>query len=89
MEGDTAVREKLRMFILENFLYGDEEVLDQNSSFIEEGIIDSTGVLELISFLEREFELKVQDEELIPENFDSLESLTSFVLRKLNGMKSD
>jgi acyl carrier protein len=75
---------KVREFIVENFLFGDGEVLKEDTSFMEEGIIDSTGILELVFFLEETFGISVEDDELVPENMDSLRSIAGFIDRKLN-----
>jgi acyl carrier protein len=71
-------------FIKHNFIKGDggKKLLD-NTSFIDEGIIDSVGVLELVAFLEETFGFRVEDEELIPENLDSLGKITAYVESKL------
>ena len=76
---------KVREFVVENFLFGDGEELKQETSFMEEGIIDSTGILELVFFLEETFSISVEDDELVPENMDSLRSIAGFIDRKLNG----
>lgn len=76
----TAVKE----FIIENFLYGEEEQLLLDTDFFDEGIIDSTGVIELVSFLEERFNISVDDEELIPENLSSLQNINLFLQKKLN-----
>ena len=68
----VQVREQLKQFVIENFLFGQQTDLRDDESFLESGIIDSTGVLELIMFLEEGFGIKVQDSELVPENLDSL-----------------
>ncbi len=71
-------------FIFENFLFEDSgNGLKETDSFLENGIIDSTGVLELVSFLEEKFGIEVQDEELIPENLDSIANVVSYLERKL------
>jgi acyl carrier protein len=74
----------LKEFIFESFLpsAGLEEFED-NDSFLEKGIIDSTGVLELLEFIEEKFNIVVEDEEVIPDNLDSLHNLISFIERKL------
>ena len=78
-------KEEFRKFIVENFLYGqDDGNLTDDISFLEKGIIDSTGVLELVSFIEETYGIAVNDEELIPDNFDSLNKLSDFVARKMN-----
>ena len=77
---------QIREFIIENFLFGNSDGLNDDSSFLEEGIIDSTGVLELITFLEQEFSIKVDDEELIPENLDSINNISEFLKIKTQKM---
>jgi len=74
--------EQIRSYIVENFLFGDDKGLDDTTSFLESGIIDSTGILELISFLEESFEMKVNDDELVPENLDSITNLVKFISMK-------
>jgi acyl carrier protein len=75
--------DKIRAFIFTNFLFdADESALDNDTSFLEQGVIDSTGVLELVEWLEETFIMKVEDEELIPENLDSVNRLTQFIARK-------
>jgi len=85
--GGSGTKEKIVRFIRENFLLyqEDDRPLDEDSSFLEEGIIDSTGVLEIVAFLEETFHIKVEDEELVPENLDSVACLTRFVERKQAG----
>ena len=75
---------KVREFIVENFLFGDGEALRDDTSFMEEGIIDSTGILELVFFLEETFGFSIEDDELVPENMDSLQNIARFVERKMN-----
>lgn len=77
-------RDRVRAFIVENFLFGSEDGLEDDSSFLDEGIIDSTGILELVSFLEEEFGIAVEDEELIPENLDSIANVTAYLEKKIN-----
>jgi len=74
---------KIKTFIVENFLFGSEDGLKDETSFLEEGIIDSTGILELVTFLEEEFSIAIEDEELIPENLDSINNVTAFLERKI------
>lgn len=75
--------EKIRQFIFDNFLFdAEKEDLQNDSSFLDQGIIDSTGVLELVEWLEDDFGLTIDDEELIPENLDSVNSLATFIARK-------
>lgn len=77
-----AIKTKVREFIINNFMFGSSEGIRDDTSFLGEGIIDSTGVLELVTFLEETFDVKVEDEELIPENLDSVENLVDFLKRK-------
>ena len=80
----TALTAEIRNFIVENFLFGDTaNPLNDEDSFLENGIIDSTGVLELVSHLEATFEIKVEDEELIPDNLDSIANVVRYLERKL------
>ena len=78
----TELTSQIRKYIDENFLFGVETEYSSDDSFMENGIIDSTGVLELIAFLESTFGFKVRDEDLVPENLDSINGLVQFVLRK-------
>jgi acyl carrier protein len=79
-----GIRTAVRGFVVENFLYGaSSDTLADDQSFLDTGIIDSTGVLELVGFLEREFGVAVEDDELTPTNLDSVTRLVSFVTRKL------
>ena len=79
----NSIREELRTFILETFLFGDDsEGFENADSFMEKGIIDSTGVLELVSHLEQTYGITVEDEEMIPANLDSVDNLAAFVQRK-------
>lgn len=73
---------EVRKFLVDNFLFGDDGGLDRTTSFIESGLIDSTGVLELVSFLEERFGISVADDDLVPENLDTLERVGRFVTRK-------
>ena len=74
---------KIRQFILENYLFSnDESLLSNDDSFLKKGIIDSTGILEVISYLADEFGVIVSDEEMIPENLDSVNNLIGFIARK-------
>lgn len=78
-----AVREQLRTYILENFLFTDDQsALVDSDSFLQKGIIDSTGIMEVIFFLEDELGVQVADTEMVPENLDSVDNLVAFVGRK-------
>lgn len=79
------IRQELRRFVVTNFLLGeDDAALDDDASFIEKGIVDSTGVLELVSFLEQRYAVKLDDEDLVPDNLDSIHNLLAFLERKLH-----
>jgi len=72
----------LREFISENFLFGNGQALEDDTNLFENGIIDSTGIIELISFLEMKFKISIEDEELITDNFSNLNSIGLFLQRK-------
>ncbi len=76
--------QKIRSFVIENYLFGEENKLGNDDSFMESGIIDSTGILELVRFLEATFGIKVADEELIPDNLDSISKIVAFLEKKLD-----
>ncbi len=79
----SATVDVIRKFIFDNFLFdAKEDDLGNDDSFLEQGIIDSTGVLELVEWLEESFNISVDDEELIPENLDSVNRLAAYVARK-------
>jgi acyl carrier protein len=81
---DRVTIEQIREFVGENFLLGRENKLADSDSFLDEGIIDSTGVLELVAFVEHRFEIKVENEEMTVENLDSMEKVAAYVARKLH-----
>jgi acyl carrier protein len=74
---------EIRRFLTEQFLFGENRPLERDVSLFDQGIVDSTGVLELINFLEERFGVKVQDDELLPENLDTIGAIGAFVDRKL------
>ena len=83
------IEEQMREFVVENFLFGESQNgLRDSDSLLDKGIIDSTGVLELVSYLEETFEIQVEDEELIPENLDSIANVTAYIQRKQNAVVS-
>jgi acyl carrier protein len=78
-----AIKQLIKEFILENFLFGaDGNSINYDDSFLEKGIVDSTGVLELVSFIEEKYGISVDDDELVPENLDSINNLARFVHEK-------
>jgi acyl carrier protein len=79
-----ALNDELRKFVTDNFMYGKPyEGFADDHSFIERGIIDSTAVMELVAFLEGRYGIKLQDQDLIPDNLDSINSLARFVENRL------
>ena len=79
------IEEQVRQFIVDTFLFGDDDpTLTNEDSLLDNGVIDSTGVLELVAFIEDRFQTKVEDIELVPENLGSIQRLARFVQRKLS-----
>jgi len=78
----SDISTSLREFIKENFLYGAEQAYSDDDSFMENGIVDSTGVLELIMHLETSYGISIEDTELVPENLDSISNLKRFIESK-------
>lgn len=78
-----SVESRIRNYILENYLFTEDQgMLGSDDSFLQKNILDSTGMLEVIYFLEDEFGIKVLDEEMIPENLDSVNRIVAFLGRK-------
>jgi acyl carrier protein len=73
---------QVRQYITENFYVSDVTKLTDETSFLDHGIIDSTGVLEVIGFLEQQFDIRVEDDEMLPDNLDSIGKIAAFVMRK-------
>jgi len=79
-----SIENQIKAYILENFLFSDNGYeLAEDASFLEEGIVDSTGVLELVMFVEETYDIAVEDEEIVPENFDSVGQLAAYISRKM------
>jgi acyl carrier protein len=92
MSIETGIKTEtlIRNYILENFLFSDNtEQLPYDASFLEEGVVDSTGVLELVMFVEETFSVTVEDEEIVPDNFDSVKQLAYYVRLKVGAMALD
>jgi len=83
-EEDMAdIKQEIEKFIEENFVMGRKNItLDPDKSLIESGVMDSTGVLELVMFLEERFSIQIDDEELVPENLDTINNLVAFLKKK-------
>jgi acyl carrier protein len=77
------VQGEVRQFVVQNFLFGQGAQLKDDESFLDGGIVDSTGVLQLVGFLEQHYEITIDNAELIPDNLDSVERVTRFVRQKL------
>jgi acyl carrier protein len=83
---ETAViSERVRRFIVENYFMASDFTFADGDSFLAHGIIDSTGILELVGFLQETYGITMEDEELIPQNLDSVSAVSAYVGRKLNG----
>jgi len=79
----SELHNQVRNFILENYLFTDDEsALGLDESLLDRGIVDSTGMLEIIMFIEDELGVSVEDDEMIPENLDSVNRIAAFVTRK-------
>ena len=83
MERKMGTEQQVRDYIAENFLFGIEDDLSSSQSLLESGVIDLTGVMELVLFLEQTFQIEVADEDLVPENLDTIDNISRFVNRKL------
>lgn len=78
------IKPELRHYILDNYLFtDDEDQLQDGGSLIEDGIVDSTGILDLVGFIEETFEIQVPDTDLVPDNFDSVDKITAYIQRRL------
>lgn len=85
MKLERAMEKAVREFLVANYFLGEDPgALDGSTSLIEAGLIDSTGVLELVGYLEERFDIRITDEELLPENLDSIDNILAFVERKLD-----
>lgn len=83
MIDSVRAQEEVSLFILENFLFGDKKRLPKaDASLIENGVVDSTGILELIDFLEKKYSITVGEQETTPDNLDSIEKIVSFLKKK-------
>ena len=82
----TDIEQVVRTFITENFLYGSSEQLTDDLPLLG-NVIDSTGVIELIGFVQQRFSISVEDEEVVSDNFGSIKTVVSFVQKKLNGTR--
>ena len=81
----TAVSDQIRAFVLEKFPQAKKKSLSDSDQLLESGIVDSLGILDLVAFLESDFKVQITDDELLPENFQTVEAIAEFVERKRNG----
>jgi acyl carrier protein len=81
---EKEISTRIGKFISKTFLFDAEKTVDEKASLLNTGVIDSTGVLELISFIETSYNIKFADDDLVADNFDSIERITRFVSHKLN-----
>ena len=80
-----SLQEDIRGFIVDTFLFGEDGGLKEDSSFLEEGIVDSTGIMQLVSYLQEQYLITIEDEELIPDNLDSIRKVMTFIEVKRQG----
>jgi len=78
----SSIEQRIHDFLLEKFPLARNAGIDKNTALLEKGILDSLGILDVVGFLETEFSMIVSDDELVPENFQSLSALSVFVLKK-------
>ena len=78
-----TIHERIRDHILRNFIFEEGATLRDDQSLLKSGVVDSTGILELIAFAEEEFQIRFLDSELVADNFDSIDKITAFLVRKI------
>lgn len=79
---EKTVNDRIKTYLMEKFPLARKRGLNQEDNLLENGILDSLGVLDLVTFMEKEFAIQVGDEELVPENFQTLDTLAAFVQKK-------
>jgi acyl carrier protein len=75
---------EIHRFIADKFLFGDDKKLADNDSLLEAGIVDSTGILEIVAHIEERYGMKVDNDEMVPENLDTIANIGAFVKRKIS-----
>lgn len=78
------IKKQIRDFVTSNFYVADPTALENDASLLDRGVIDSTGVLEVIFFIEENFGITVEDKEMLPDNLDSIDRIANFISRKMN-----
>jgi acyl carrier protein len=87
---DQQLEQSIRKFIASDIIYSQEGFpYADDASLLQEGVIDSLGVVELVAFVQKQFNVKVEQQEVVPDNFDSVAKLSAFVRRKLNESKTN
>jgi acyl carrier protein len=84
-EMEYGITQTIRRFLTERAWLSDDAEVSESDSLLEKGVIDSVAMVELVSFIEQTFEIRIHDEELMPENFDCLAAIGAFVTSKRNG----
>ncbi len=80
------IKKEVKRFIIKMFMFGINEIpFSDKDSFLENGLLDSIGILELVEFIEKEYGITCEDEELVPENLDSLANVAGYIIKKVNG----
>jgi len=80
----NSIRADIKGFIVDSFLFGNkDQAFADSDSFMDKGIVDSTGILELTSFVEEKYKISIKDDEMVPDNLDSIDNLVGFISRKL------
>jgi acyl carrier protein len=82
-DGNGDVASRVRAFLVDTFLLGDDDGFADDESLLDSGIVDSTGVMEVVAFLEESFGIEIDDDELVADNLDSVQRLAAFVARKV------
>ena len=83
----VAIGPEIREFVITNFLFGKGDDLGDEESLLDNGVIDSTGVLELVSYLQDRFDIHIEDDEIIPVNLDSIHNLVDYIGRKTGNLR--
>jgi acyl carrier protein len=79
------IERKIRQFVVDNYFFGkDEREFSDEDSFLDKGVLDSLGILTLVSFIQQEYAIQIDDQELVPDNWDSVRRVAQFVHKKLN-----
>lgn len=81
---NNGIRDIIRQYIVDNFLLGEAADFNDSQSLLQTGVVDSTGILELVTFLEEHYGMVIADEEMLPINLDSVDNIAAFVSRKQN-----